>query len=112
MKGAAIGTASAYLVAAVMNLWHVSRFTGTKYDYVAIFIKPAIAAGCMGAAAGLSYELFHSFAGNMISTMLAIAVGVIAYVILVFATRSITLDELETIPKGKRIAGILRRFIK
>lgn len=112
VKGAAIGTASAYLVAAVMNLWHVSRFTGTKYDYVAIFIKPAIAAGCMGAAARLSYELFHRFAGNMISTMLAIAVGVIAYVILVFATRSITLDELETIPKGKRIAGILRRFIK
>ena len=62
----------------------------------------------MAAAAWASYGLLNRFLGNALSTVGAIGVGVIIYLILVLALRAISPDALALMPKGDKIAKILK----
>ena len=46
--------------------------------------------------------------GNAVATLLAIGVAVAVYFVLVVALRAISRDDLALMPKGEKIARILR----
>ena len=46
--------------------------------------------------------------GNTLGTLGAIALAVVVYGVLVLALRIITKDDLEMLPKGDKLAKILR----
>ena len=98
-------------------------------SYTKAFLKPLIAAVIMGGAAWASYgaaarvlggmSAFQkmdaatgaaslSFLGNAVSTAAAIGVGVIVYFALVLMLRVISKEDLELMPKGDKIARLLR----
>lgn len=106
--GAPVGTLVCYVIVAVAELFLIKRVVPSAPSYGRVFAKPLVAAGLMGAAAWGSYGLLHRFLGNSISTLGAIAVGVAVYVILVVVLRAISREDLSLMPKGDKIAKILR----
>ena len=62
----------------------------------------------MGLSAWGSYGLLNRFLGNSLSTIGAIFVGVVVYAILVLALQILTREDLALMPKGDKIAKILK----
>ncbi len=110
VRGAAIGTALAFLVAAVLNFRAVKKYTGTKFDLAAIVIKPAISAGVMSVAVFAAYKVISGHAGNTVSTFLSVIAGIFVYALMVLITRAITAAEMESLPKLGKIARILKKL--
>lgn len=117
IKGAAFGTVCGFAIAALLNLIHVRRYTHFKIDIKALVLKPAIAVTIMGivvkqAFALLDYLLsFVTAYHYILSTFLAVLVGIIAYFLLLFITREIKYNDLLMIPVvGGKIARILKKI--
>ena len=111
IQGAAIGTVVCYGVAAVLNFLSVIKYTGIRVSIKDFFIKPVISVAVMGLVVYYAYEiLFGQTGSNIISLGLSIMVGVIVYMVMLLITRTITQEDLETIPKGRSIARLLNRL--
>lgn len=111
VKGAAIGTVCAYMVAAILNIMAVRRHTGTHFDLKMTFLKPGFSSLVMGFAALGSYRMSYDFLGsNGFATLIAIGVGVLVYGALLFLTRAVTREEVEKMPKGTKILALIDKF--
>ena len=113
IKGAPIGTLVCYGLIALVNLVIVWRLLEDKPNYLKIFVKPLLASAIMGATAwavhGLCARLFTGgYVKESLATLVAIGAAVVVYLILVLALRLITREDLKMIPKGDKIAAILR----
>lgn len=113
IKGAPIGTLVCYGLIALVNLVIVWRLLEDKPNYLKIFVKPLLASAIMGATAwavhGLCARLFTGgYVKESLATLVAIGAAVVVYLILVLALRLITREDLKMIPKGDKIASILR----
>ncbi|MBQ4369530.1 MAG: polysaccharide biosynthesis protein [Oscillospiraceae bacterium] len=111
--GATIGTLACYVVMCLANVYFIMRFLPEKPKLFRVFIKPLIASIIMGAAAWAVYSLLHKMlpdrllmlAGAMI---VGVVVGIVIYAVLIIALRAITLDDVGYLPKGEKIAKLLR----
>ncbi len=112
VKGAALGTVAAYAIASILNLAAVKKYTGTKVNWHLTLVKPMVAVLVMAATAWGSYKLLYGFLGNALSCIVAILLAVLVYAVMIFATKSITVNELEMLPKGKKLAKIAKKFVK
>lgn len=117
IRGAAFGTVFGFAVAALLNLIYVKRYTEFKIDIRALVFKPAIAVTIMGIAVKQAFAilntLFSLFTAYhyVIATFLAVFVGIVAYVLLLFITREIKYNDLLMIPGvGQKIARILKKI--
>ena len=106
--GAAVGTLVCYVIVAVAELALIKRVIPAAPSYSRVFIKPTVAAAVMGAAVWAVYGLLYRFLGNTLSALGAIGVGVAVYFVLVVALHAISKDDLSLMPKGEKIAKILR----
>ncbi|HPZ62148.1 MAG TPA: polysaccharide biosynthesis C-terminal domain-containing protein, partial [Halanaerobiales bacterium] len=118
IRGAAFGTVFGFAVAALLNLIYVKRYTEFKIDIRALVFKPAIAVTIMGIAVKQAFAilntLFSLFTAYhyVIATFLAVLVGIVAYVLLLFITREIKYNDLLMIPGvGEKIARILKKSV-
>ena len=110
VKGAAIGTTCAYVVAFLLNLAAVVKFTSLKVDLKLMLIGPLISSGVMFAVVFGAYRLLRAHSGNAVSTLASVCIGVLVYVIMIFVTRSVRLSELSSMPLvGKVIRKLGRR---
>ena len=118
IMGACIGTLTAYAVAMVLNELAVKKYTGVSIDYVRTYVKPAIATAMMSVTAVGVYKAGEvligtaSHAGAAVITMLAVTAAVVVYVIAIFAIHAITIDELQDLPAGDKLARIAAKFVK
>lgn len=113
VNGGPLGTIAAYIIATVLNTKYLKKYAGVKFDFMMTYGKPALASVLMGITAYASYKLFFLITtSNLISTLLAVCVGVVAYVFLIFAVKAITKEEIARLPKGDKIVALLDRFIK
>jgi len=117
VKGAAWGTMFAYCVALVLNNRSVRKYTNTQIDYKLTYAKPCVAAMIMGVVVyvvhkGLASFLDTGYAQTSLATLLAILIGMVVYVALIFALKAITMEELQTMPGGNKLARLLRKVIK
>lgn len=111
IKGAPIGTLLCYLVISVLNLIVVGIVLGeSRPNYIKLFAKPALATVFMGLAAHFSFlamtDLLHLSA--KLAVLLAILLAVAVYGVLVLALRIVTKEDLMLMPKGEKIAKLLR----
>ena len=106
--GAAVGTLVCYIIVAVLELLLIKRVIPSPPEYIRVFAKPMVAAGVMGIAVWAVYGLVSRLFGNTLSTMAAIGVGVVVYAVLVVALKAISREDLPLMPKGNKIAKLLR----
>ena len=119
VRGAAIGSFACYLLISLINLFYIRYRLPGRLSLMKLTIRPLVSTCAMGVAAWLSYQGLLRVAGaigldtasrtGMLLCMCgAIVLAVIVYVIMIIATRAISAEDLEHIPKGERIARILR----
>jgi len=123
--GAPIGTLLCYAVVLVLDLVALKHIVPEVGSYLRVFAKPAFAGAVMGGGAWAAYGLVErlliaagmtgqgsaqvlSRAGNAVAVVCAIGVAVILYFALVLLTRAISKEDLLLMPKGEKIAKILR----
>lgn len=111
--GAAAGTVCAYFIASTLNLIAVRKYTGARFDFMTMAVKPFISAAVMAVCAWGSYRLlFILLSGSRMATVLAILIAVAVYAVMIFVTKTITKEELSKMPKGDKLVRILDRFIR
>jgi stage V sporulation protein B len=107
VKGAAISTIVAYLIGSILDLISVKKYTKIKFNTMEVFIKPLISSIGMAFIAKAMYVLFLSMIGDKLSTVIAIIIGAITYLLLLIRTGSLTYDDFKMLPKGERFADKL-----
>jgi stage V sporulation protein B len=112
VKGAAIGTVAAYIVASSLNIIAVKRLTGVKFNIMLTYLKPIASALVMSAFVWVSYRLLFGFFGNAFSTLTAILIGAAVYCAMLFLTKSIQKEELKVLPKGGKLLNVISRIKK
>lgn len=70
-------------------------------------LKPVISAVGMGVIVHMGYNIMNMFLGNTISTLLAICLGAISYVLLILFTKTLSKEDIMMIPYGTKIYSIL-----
>ena len=111
--GAPIGTLTCFVIVSVLNLIIIKRLVPQPPRLIPVFVKPLIASLFMAAAAwgcqGLLARYFSgSFIKNAIATGGGILAGVVVYVILIVVLKVLSKEDLEMMPKGDKIAKLLR----
>lgn len=108
VKGAAIGTVMAYLVAAVLNFIEVKKHTKVQFRFIDIALKPIISTLIMTVVVWISYRYTSGLLGSKLSTVFSIGTGGIAYVIALLLSGALTSEDFELLPKGERLAKKLK----
>lgn len=114
--GSPLGTLTCYLLITIINFIFIAVKTKFK-PRLGIFIKPAICSGIMVLAARSVYSLLYKAGSGSIGTgrfalalflIGAVIIAVIVYVILVVASKTVTREDMRLLPKGEKLADILR----
>ena len=108
LMGAATSTLVCYITITILNLFAMAR-KGYAVNVLRTMLKPLIAALCMGAAAfGAKLGLEMLGLRNLFVVAGAILAAVIVYVVLALLLRIVTREDCTLLPKGEKIAKILK----
>ena len=97
------------LVVCVLNAMSIRRFISYRQEWYKTFVVPGIVSVIMAGAVYLVYSAFNLFAGNTVSTVIAILVGIVVYGIGLVSFKGITIEEISSFPKGYLIVRMLRK---
>lgn len=106
-----IGNVTFPLLVCILNIRSVKTLAGYRFDFVGMLIKPLLAAGLMGLAAGLVYYGGMHIVGNeariykFVCMIIAMIVAVIVYGASVVGFKVVSAAELGKMP-------IIKKFIK
>ena len=107
--GVPFGNVLCFGLCLVLDLVIISRVLRGRPGYLGIFLKPLIATAIMGGAAwavyGLVYKFLHS---NTLGVVCSIGVAMVIYAVLIVALKAIDREDLALMPKGQKIAKLLR----
>lgn len=108
--GAAIGTLCCYATITLLNLIAMRRLaTGGKLSFMKVLFRPLAAAACMGLVAFFSNRLLLGIVPSAkLVCLVSVAMGGLTYLVLVAVFKAITYDDCILLPKGEKIAKILR----
>lgn len=98
------------LIIYLLNARSIRKKLHYRQEIKKTFLVPVIAAGVMGIAAYLVHRVFNLFAGNTISTILAVCVGAVVYGICLVKLGGILEREIRRLPKGDLLADLLIRL--
>lgn len=107
VRGAALGTVIAYIVAGVLDLYWVKRLLKIDFEVADFVVKPLITVSLMGVVAKVSHMVLVSALGNSLATVIAISLGVMVYGVTLILIGGITKEEIERLPKGKKISKFI-----
>ena len=114
IMGSPIGTLACYAIITLLNVIVIATKVPGKPKMVGASVKVLLVSLIMGAAAfavyGLSGRIFTGTSGMMAIARLGISIiaAVLVYGVLIIAMRVITRDDLRFVPKGEKIAKLLR----
>ena len=113
--GAPIGTLVCYVSITAFNIYFIKKSMKNPPRFLLTLIKPVICTTVMAVAAIFSYNLLGNVLGlsasrfGMLAAMaLAIIIAVAAYGASILLTGTITREDMQFVPKGEKIAKILR----
>ena len=112
LMGAPLGAFIGYLLIAVLNLVAIQRKVEQKPKLLRNLLRPAMPALVMGVVVFFCYRALVSVIGldgsRVILAGAPIAVGVVVYFVCVVLMKSITREDCLLLPKGEKIAKLLR----
>lgn len=110
IRGAAIGTLICYILIMSISLWFLFRITKVRPNLKTTFFRPTMSAICCAASAAGAFALIHKFFSSNISTILAIGIAGVVYVLCLILFRAITEDDIKMLPKGEKLARLYRKL--
>lgn len=115
IRGAALATVIGFLIAALYNIYHVSKNIGWQwFEATYHLVKPLVSVIAMGLIVTLSYKLCYSITdSNSIATLVSILLGGLVYFVVLLAIGGIRIEEIRKIPKvGNRLANLLLKLTR
>lgn len=118
VKGAAIGTLVAYIVAAVLDFIAVKKLLRISFNFSEIILRPLVISVTMGLIAfSVQYagrivlvDNLGISSGAKLSTLIAMSVAGVFFVLMLFKAKVVTEEDLNSMGKGKRIVAVLKRL--
>ena len=112
--GAGVGTCLCYLVLTLTQFWKLRRASGVGLSTVGVFLRPFCCALLCAASARLGYEgcrpLWpHGALGEALALGVGAALGCAAYLAGLLLLRGIRKSDLQSLPKGQKIAKMLEK---
>lgn len=110
INGAPVGTLACFAVIVGLEFFIIHRVVPAPPRFFRAIFKPFVASAVMAASAWATHGLLANVLGlgNSLSTIGAIGVGGVIYLVLVLSLRVISKEDLSLMPKGDKIARILR----
>ena len=116
IHGAPIGNLVCYLVMSLLNIFFIMRKLPQPPRMAKAFVRPAIASVIMGIVAYFSYTVLSGLIGGadisrlkmILCLGIAIVLACVVYFILIIVIRGITREDALLLPKGEKIAKILK----
>lgn len=112
IHGAPISTCLCYLTILVINLWHIRR-QKVPFSLVRSFGKPLLCAALMGLFVWLIFDPLASLLGGRrlmegLAVFVTIGLAAIFYLLLLAATRALPREDVLMLPKGEKLAKMLK----
>jgi stage V sporulation protein B len=101
--GAPIASLSCYALVASINLAFAMKRTGTKFGLMDLIVKPGLCTMIMAAAVLMCQAVFGT--DGAARTLLAVAAGMLAYVIAAPITGAVRREDLAQFPGLSRLRG-------
>ena len=98
------------LVMCVLNHICIYRFLNYKQEIKRTFLIPLLCSAIMGLIIFLVNLLFKMFLPDYAACLIAIGVGIVAYIILMTVFRGITVEVFQSIPLGDQLLKLFRKF--
>lgn len=108
VNGAAFSTFVSYFVMIVLNVISIHRILPGIPSVLGMAVRPMLAALIMAGVTYLIYMGLTFFVSGKIAVIIAIFAAIAVYVLAAVFTKAITRDEIIHMPKGERIAALLR----
>ena len=107
--GAPIGTFICYISITALDLIAMKRHISARPAIFKNIIRPGLASAIMGAATFMVYRvLLNAISSWKLACLLSLAFAVVLYAVLVVFLRCLTYEDCMLLPKGEKIAKILR----
>lgn len=110
IQAAPYGSLLCYITIMVIDIISINKYAQIKINLYSTFILPIFCGVLCGIGAKGSYYLFDILLSERLSTVCAIGVAVIIYVVAVFLTKGITKKDFLMVPKGEKIAKVLEKI--
>ena len=112
--GAPLSTVLFHMTVVSLNFYFVVKYTDVVPSFGAVFFRPFLASVFSSVMAIVLYGLLASRIGANLSTLIAMGGAAVVYLLAIFFLRCITEEDVLLLPKGEKVARVLRRlhFIK
>jgi len=94
-------------IISVLNLIYLAKFIGFKPS-IGTYLRPIIATLVMGAVAFFVNLAIHALLGTLLSLVVSIGAGAVSYATVLLSIGGITREDALLLPKGEKIANLLR----
>ena len=115
--GSPIGSLACFIVICALNIMFIMIKVEDRPRFGRVFLKPLLCTAVMAAVAYGVYGLIYSAGSGIVGTgrmatvlflAVAIVIAIAAYIVLIIVTRTITPEDLKLVPKGEKLAKVLR----
>lgn len=103
-----VSTLICYALIAALNFSALSRTLKKPLRLFPLFAKPLLCTALMAAAAKLFYRILFPVFGNAPAVLISVAAAAILYAAAASAIGVFSRKELRFLPKGDKIADVLR----
>jgi len=112
-----IGTLVCFIIISTLNIVFIKVRVKDRPKFLQVFTKPLLCSVVMAGAAYAVYRLVSSLLSRAlgmgryaVASYLGVAIlaGVAAYGLLIILTRTITAEDMKLIPRGEKLAKVLR----
>lgn len=110
IQGAGIGTLVCYLFVCVSGIILLCKHSQTRFNFNKIFVKPIICSLLCAIAAYASHGFLTHFINYKLATIIAILLAALVYAVSLLLTGTISSEDLNTIPKLKKISSVLEKY--
>lgn len=107
--GAPIGTLCCYIYIALSNMVCIIKYSKVKPKVFIVLAKPLVAAIVCGVAAYFTNFVLENNIASKLSTVVAIMVAAVVYVVMLVVLRAITEEDVLAFPKGEKLASLLKK---
>ena len=113
IHGAPWASLLCYTVSLVPNLYYICKYTGYRFSFVEVILKPL---GCTAVMGGVVWALWHFVFGDpgklngvilVLGILLCVLTGVAVYGVLALKTRTVNVENLP-----EKVQRVLRRFMR
>lgn len=108
--GAAIGSIACQLITFIILYIVLKRKVKIKTKFSKDVLKPFVISAFMGALVYFTHLGMNYIVGNTISTLVAVIMGILVYIILIFKTKTIIKEDIEYLIKSDKLMKIIYKL--